>query len=208
MSKDRNDLRVINTKKRLRQTFARLMSEKPIQNVTVAELCNRAEINRSTFYAHYSDIYDLQQKLEQEIYGEFQATLAQVDLADGSQGPVGDPQDLAGGASQKNVPLFMVTMFGFLKRNADMCAVFLGPHSDRKFVMNLLDIAKETTIEQYGRAYKKASAHQLELFYTFIAYGCIGLLEYWMKSGFSESVEEMARLSNQMIMQGASFLEG
>ncbi len=201
MSKDRSDLRVINTRKRLRQTFARLMSEKPIQNITVAELCARAEINRSTFYAHYSDIYDLQQKLEQEIYGEFQATLAQVDLAAGSQ-------DLAGGSSQSNVPLFMITMFGFLKRNADMCAVFLGPHSDRKFVMNLLDIAKETTIEQYGRAYKKASAHQLELFYTFIAYGCIGLLEYWMKSGFSESVEEMARLSNQMIMQGASFLEG
>lgn len=194
MSKDRSDLRVVNTKKRLRQTFARLMSEKPIQNITVAELCARAEINRSTFYAHYSDIYDLQQKLEQEIYGEFQATLAQVDLANSS--------------SQDNVPLFMVTMFGFLKRNADMCAVFLGPHSDRKFVMNLLDIAKETTIEQYGRAYKKASAHQLELFYTFIAYGCIGLLEYWMKSGFSESVEEMARLSNQMIMQGASFLDG
>ena len=201
MSKDRSDLRVINTRKRLRRTFARLMSEKPIQNITVAELCARAEINRSTFYAHYSDIYDLQQKLEQEIYGEFQATLAQVDLAAGSQ-------DLAGGSSQSNVPLFMITMFGFLKRNADMCAVFLGPHSDRKFVMNLLDIAKETTIEQYGRAYKKASAHQLELFYTFIAYGCIGLLEYWMKSGFSESVEEMARLSNQMIMQGASFLEG
>ena len=194
MGRDRNDLRVINTKKRLRQTFARLMSEKSIQNITVAELCVRAEINRSTFYAHYSDIYDLQQKLEQEIYGEFQATLSQVDLTNSS--------------AQDNVPLFMVTMFGFLKRNADMCAVFLGPHSDRKFVMNLLDIAKETTIDQYGRLYKKASAHQLELFYTFIAYGCIGLLEYWMKSGFSESVEEMARLSNQMIMQGASFLEG
>lgn len=194
MSKDRNDLRVVNTKKRLRQTFARLMSEKSIQNITVAELCARAEINRSTFYAHYTDIYDLQQKLEQEIYAEFQATLAQVDLTNSS--------------SQDSVPLFMVTMFGFLKRNADMCAVFLGPHSDRKFVMELLDIAKETTIDQYGRAYKKASAHQLELFYTFIAYGCIGLLEYWMKNGFTESVEEMARLSNQMIMQGASFLEG
>jgi AcrR family transcriptional regulator len=194
MTKDRNDLRIRNTKKRLRTTIAQLMSEKPIQNITVAELCAKAEINRSTFYAHYSDIYDLQQKLEQEIYAEFQATLAQVDLE--------------GSSSPDNVPIFMVTMFGFLKRNADMCAVFLGPHSDRKFVMNLLDIAKETTIDQYGRAYKKASAHQLELFYTFIAYGCIGLLEYWMKNGFSEPVEEMARLTNQMIMLGASFLEG
>jgi AcrR family transcriptional regulator len=194
MPSEKNDLRVKNTKKRLRQTFARLMSEKPIQNITVAELCDRAEINRSTFYAHYSDIFDLQKKLENEIFLEFQMTLAQVNLSENF--------------SADKVPIFMVTMFDFLKRNADMCAVFLGPHSDRQFVTNLLDIAKETTMDQYGKIFKKASTHQLELFYTFIAYGCIGLLEYWMRNGFAESVEEMAQLSNLMIMQGASFLEG
>jgi AcrR family transcriptional regulator len=194
MTSDKNDLRVRNTKKRLRQTFAQLMSEKPLQSITVAELCARAEINRSTFYAHYSDIYDLQQKLEQEIYLEFQTTLSQVDLTTNF--------------SEDKVPIFMLTIFSFLKRNADMCAVFLGPHSDRQFVMNLLDTAKETTMVQYGQIYKKASPHQLELFYTFIAYGCIGLLEYWMKNGFLESVEEMAQLSNLMILHGASFLEG
>lgn len=193
MVSERNDLRVKNTKKRLRQTFAHLMFEKPLQNITVAELCTRAEINRSTFYAHYSDIYDLQQKLELEIYSEFQTTLAQVDLTKNF--------------SADKVPIFMVTIFGFLKRNADMCAVFLGPHSDRQFVMNLLDTAKETTMVQYGQIYKKASPLHLELFYTFIAYGCIGLLEYWMRNGFAESVEEMAQLSNLMITQGASFLE-
>lgn len=190
---DKNDLRVRNTKNRLRQSFAQLMSEKPLPSITVAELCIRAEINRSTFYAHYSDIYDLQQKLEQEIYSEFLTTLSQVALTDNT--------------SEDKVPIFMLTIFRFLKRNADMCAVFLGPHSDRQFVMTLLDTAKETTMVQYGKLYKKASAHQLELFYTFIAYGCIGLLEYWMRNGFSESVEEMAQLSNQMIMKGASFLE-
>jgi AcrR family transcriptional regulator len=194
MTSEKNDLRVRNTKKRLRQTFAQLMSEKPLQSITVAELCVRAEINRSTFYAHYADIYDLQQKLELEIYGEFQTTLSQVNLTSN--------------LSEDTVPIFMLTIFRFLKRNADMCAVFLGPHSDRQFVMNLLDTAKETTMVQYGQIYKKADPHQLELFYTFIAYGCIGLLEYWMKNGFTESVEEMAQLANLMIMQGASSLEG
>ncbi len=193
MTSEKNDLRVRNTKKRLRQTFAQIMSEKPLQSITVAELCVRAEINRSTFYAHYSDIYDLQQKLELEIYAEFQTTLSQVALTDNH--------------SEDKVPIFMLTIFSFLKRNADMCAVFLGPHSDRQFVMNLLDTAKETTMVQYGQLYKKASTHQLELFYTFIAYGCIGLLEYWMKNKFQESVEEMAQLANQMIMKGASFLD-
>ena len=194
MRSEKNDLRVRNTKKRLRQTYAQLMSEKPLQNITVAELCKRAEINRSTFYAHYTDIYDLQQKLELEIYSEFQEALSDIDITKNF--------------TTEGVPIFMITIFSFLKRNADMCAVFLGPHSDRKFVMNLLDIAKETTIIQYGQIYKKASVPQLELFYTFIAYGCIGLLEFWMKNGFIVSVEEMAQTARMMIMEGAASLEG
>ena len=193
MRSGKNDLRVRMTKKRLRRAFAQMMSEKPLQSISVAELCARAEINSSTFYAHYADIFDLQKKLEDEIYQEFQETLTQVDL----------PSNF----SADKVPLFMITMFDFLKRNADMCGVFLGPHSERQFVINLLNNAKETTMVQYAQIYKKASPHQLELFYTFIAYGCIGLLEYWMKNGFVETVEEMAILSNAMILRGAAFLD-
>ena len=193
MRSEKNDLRVRNTKKRLRQTYAQLMSEKPLQNITVAELCKRAEINRSTFYAHYTDIYDLQQKLELEIYSEFQEALSDIDITKNF--------------TTEGVPIFMITIFSFLKRNADMCAVFLGPHSDRKFVMNLLDIAKETTIIQYGQIYKKASVPQLEMYFTFMASGCIGLLEYWIRSGLKEPAEEMARITNLMITRGMAYLE-
>lgn len=193
MEPQKNDLRVRMTKKRLRTAFSQMMLERPLQSISVAELCLRAEINRSTFYAHYTDIFDLQQKLEEELYQEFQETLAQVDL----------PKSF----SADNVPLFMVTMFDFLKRNADLCGVFLGPFSDRQFVLNLLDNAKGITLTQYSKVYKKASHRKLELFYTYIAYGCIGLLEFWMKNGFVETVEEMAEMTNAMILRGAGFLE-
>jgi len=193
MDSQKNDLRVRMTKKRLRKAFAQMMLERPLQNISVAELCIKAEINRSTFYAHYADIFDLQQRLEEEIYLEFQETLSHVNL----------PNAL----SVDKVPLFMVTMFDFLKRNADLCGVFLGPYADRQFVLNLLNNAKEITLTQYSKVYKKASPHQLELFYTFIAYGCIGLLEFWMQNGFVETVEEMAEMTNAMILRGAGFLE-
>ena len=190
---NKNDLRVRTTKKMLRQSFAQLMSEKPLQNISVAELCQRAGINRSTFYAHYADIFDLQQKLEDEIFDEFQETLAQVSSMDDF--------------STEKVPLFMVTLFDFIKRNADMCNVFIGPHSDRRFVLTLLDNAKETAMIQYGMIYKKATSRQLERLYTFIAFGCIGLLEDWLKNGLEESVEEMAHITNLLIARGSSFLE-
>ena len=80
MDSQKNDLRVRMTKKRLRKAFAQMMLERPLQNISVAELCIKAEINRSTFYAHYADIFDLQQRLEEEIYLEFQETLSHVNL--------------------------------------------------------------------------------------------------------------------------------
>lgn len=40
---------------------------KPVNKITVREICELAEINRSTFYAHYTDVYDLFEKVEQQI---------------------------------------------------------------------------------------------------------------------------------------------
>ena len=37
----------------LRQAFTDLLKQKPIQRITVKELCQKAGVNRSTFYAHY-----------------------------------------------------------------------------------------------------------------------------------------------------------
>ena len=50
-------------KARIRQAFTKLLREKPIQRIAVKELCQEAGVNRSTFYAHYQDIYDLLTKI-------------------------------------------------------------------------------------------------------------------------------------------------
>lgn len=61
-----NDLRVLKTEKLIRGAFHELAQEKPISKITVKELAKRAEINKSTFYAHYVTIQDLLDTLEQE----------------------------------------------------------------------------------------------------------------------------------------------
>ena len=53
------DRRVRKTKAQLRAGLARLMQKKSIKEITVKELVDEVDINRSTFYLHYSDIYNL-----------------------------------------------------------------------------------------------------------------------------------------------------
>lgn len=61
------DIRVEKTRQSILNTFIELRGQKPLERITVKELCQRARINKSTFYAHYADIYDLADQVEEEI---------------------------------------------------------------------------------------------------------------------------------------------
>ena len=50
-------------------------AEKPISRITIKELCEDADINRATFYAHYNDQYDLLKKIEEDLIGEINSYL-------------------------------------------------------------------------------------------------------------------------------------
>ena len=53
------DRRIIKTKKNLKATLIGMMSEIAFEQISITELCKRAEISRITFYSHYSDKYAL-----------------------------------------------------------------------------------------------------------------------------------------------------
>ena len=56
---NKNDLRIIKTKKVLFDTLLKLMKQKNFEKIKVSDICDEALINRSTFYAHYEDKYEL-----------------------------------------------------------------------------------------------------------------------------------------------------
>ena len=62
--------RIRRTKSLLRHGLAELLQTKPIDEITVTELVERSDINRSTFYLHYADIYDLLESIETELFDE------------------------------------------------------------------------------------------------------------------------------------------
>ena len=57
------DRRILKTKRNLKATMIDLLGELPFEKITVAELCRRGETSRITFYAHYSDKYELADEL-------------------------------------------------------------------------------------------------------------------------------------------------
>ena len=56
---NKKDLRVVKTQNALYNTLLELMKEKSFEEIKVSDICSHALINRSTFYAHYNDKYEL-----------------------------------------------------------------------------------------------------------------------------------------------------
>lgn len=73
------DLRIIKTKRSIRNAFLKLLSQKPLEQITVRELAQQAEINKGTFYLHYHDIYDLSDQLQTEVLQDILKSLPQAD---------------------------------------------------------------------------------------------------------------------------------
>ena len=72
---NKKDLRVVKTQNILYATLLSLMKEKTFEEIKVSDICNKALINRSTFYAHYSDKYELLSSCIQDIKEELASKL-------------------------------------------------------------------------------------------------------------------------------------
>ena len=180
--------RVRMTKQMLRRAFTQLLMEKPIQNITVRELCEKAQVNRGTFYVHYSDIYALMEAIEEQMVAELAAALDELSVSPGGTESLVEP---------------CRKIFEFLKQNSDMCIILLGKNSDFTFVNRLVQMGKESSLIQYMECYPKADKKQAEYFYNFVSSGWIGLLRQWADNGFSDSPAAIAVMAENL-MSGAS----
>ena len=79
------DIRIEKTERAIKQAFMELRAEKPLEKIRVKELCDRACINKSTFYAHYQDIYALANAMEDEMVEAVVASLPNLTARDVSE---------------------------------------------------------------------------------------------------------------------------
>ena len=71
------------TKMLIRRAFTDLLRVKPVQSISIKELCEKAGVNRGTFYAHYQSVHDLLVQMEDEMLAEINEVLSALLPADG-----------------------------------------------------------------------------------------------------------------------------
>lgn len=179
------------TKMLIRRAFTDLLRVKPVQSISIKELCEKAGVNRGTFYAHYASVHDLLMQMEDEMLSEINEVLASLLPEDG-----GDVSSLR----------ISTELFQCLKDNADLCTVTLGDFGDKSFAMRMLNMGWEKCFEAYSRYFRGASPKQIAYFYAFVSEGCIGLLRRWLREGMTTSAEEIAAMAERLMLYGASAL--
>lgn len=73
------DRRVKRTKKALKDAFLTLLEQKTVDQISVTELTNLAQVNRATFYFYYTDILDMLQQIQNEAYQLFENAVTESD---------------------------------------------------------------------------------------------------------------------------------
>ena len=183
-----NNRSVRNTKKKLLTGLLDIMREKPISSITVRELTELVDVNRGTFYFHYTDIYDMIRKVEEDFLLEFSEIIDHLISND----PVaGKP------------PEVLVKIFSFCAENRDFCEVLLGPNGDAAFVDRIKNIVDEKCSDTWRSIGAHMSQEEYQYFNAFIINGFIGILEKWLKTGCKQTPEEMALLEAKIILPAA-----
>ena len=177
------DRRVRKTKAQLRAGLARLMQKKSIKEITVKELVDEVDINRSTFYLHYSDIYQMLESIENELMDEIAQVIEE------------HPLDLVQNGS--SYPM-IEHIFTILDNNKDICIALLGKNGDMAFVSRIEKLIAETVLHRLSSRMPKDN-RDIEYAYAFCLNGCVGMIKTWLSSDNQESTQHMAELTHKLI---------
>ena len=78
------DPRTRYTKYIITEVFLDFLKDKPLNRITVTDICKKAKINRGSFYKYYKDVYDLMEQLQDEGIDELKSMLEKLDASSGS----------------------------------------------------------------------------------------------------------------------------
>ena len=175
------DRRIFKTKEALKKALVSLLKEKDLNKITVKELCERADINRGTFYTHYKDQVDLYNSVLEELFSGLEAyirTLFTVDIT-----------------SHAGTVDFVSRVFKFCRANSEYVSIYLVPHRKALVCRKIAECAKKYNV--YGITKRNCPPDSIppfleDYFYEYLSFGVIGVIQRWVETGMKESNEEMA----------------
>ncbi|SKB76386.1 transcriptional regulator, TetR family [Lachnospiraceae bacterium] len=185
MSEVKMDRRIRKTKSLLWHGLATLMMEQDIQDISVKKLTEFVDLNRSTFYIHYKDINQLLESIENELMEEFREIISHnLDISN---------------LYESNLQL-LHELYKDLLLNREIISALLGPHGDFQFIKKLKNILTER-IEEVGKSFNY-SEEVLSYYSAFCFTGCVGIIQNWIDTGFEQTPEHIADITNRFMVQG------
>lgn len=184
------DLRVSRTKRLLKETLVELMEKKDLRKITVSEITSKAEINRGTFYLHYMDIYDMVEKLGDEIIEKIKS------IIDG-----GHP--LA--TNYLYLPV-LVKIVEYFAKDQRFIQALISPNGDPAFLGRIQDIMVEHTMKIYKNSFSKYEPGYIRVVMTFIVSGGIGVFSEWFKGGCKTPIHKVIGPCETIISKGLDSL--
>ena len=192
VSKDNRSTR--RTRSAIREALTEMLALKPVGKITVQELIDRANICRTTFYAHYEDIYDLLSEVENDILSEIREGLEGLD-----QAPI---------RVEEQYPAIEAVVEVYARRES-IIRLLNGPNGDPGFDARLQDIIYSVTRQL--RRIKEGDAFDEErhrLYSCYVISGGISVLNRMISANLPIDPKEAGRVLGAMAAAGERiFLE-
>jgi AcrR family transcriptional regulator len=181
------DQRVRLTQNLLKHALVQLMKEQHISKISVRAICEVADINRSTFYVHYADPYDLLAKIEEEVRYNLNGYLEKQEFS-----------------NNKPISVQILTrILEYVKDNAALFKALLSENCDFAFQKDIMELAQIVS-SQNNQSLDNNTAEYIKIFSIT---GCISIVQKWLQDGVLESPVQMSEFVIQILYYGLTSVQ-
>lgn len=176
----KNNRRTQLTKRLIKDAFLDLKQEKASAQITVKDICEIADLNRTTFYLHYPNLDELINEIEQDAYEDVERYIRSVRVRD-------------------DKILQLTYLFDYIRENLPLYKMLLlSPEGGfkKRFMTHFSKVISKDE-EKPSNSPAEAYAQ------SFIINGCMGMIVSWIEDDFRLSSAELAELLHD-ICAGAS----
>lgn len=184
MTTEKLDRRKKYTRMVLKESLLELLQENPLSAITVKGICERADINRSTFYAHYRDQFDLLETIENDIITDMKEYLLNFNV-------------------QKKEDALRMTekLIEYFQAKHEELEILLKVRGESQFERKVMEVARHLIMHGWNEV-EHLGENWSTYISTFIVSGSVQVIKMWLLDGMKESPRDMAILINNLINQG------
>ena len=185
MTQKKPDRRVLRTKRLIRNAFAKLLSEKNVNDITIRDITDLAEINRKTFYNYYKGIFELIDEIENGVVDQFDALLSEKDFRESME----NPYDV------------LLKLTGVLHSDPDFYSHFFTVGANGNLTLKIVSLLKEKTKSALISQVEN-SPEEIDLVLEYVFSGMFAVFRIWFSSGQIQSVEEISQIISTICFRG------